>query len=99
MKKEIQGVYDWADSKDLRDNSTAIDQLMKLDEEAGELWGAVCLDDRPAIADELGDVIFCAIIQAYMNNLDPTECLAAAVKKVTKRKGKMVDGLFVKEKY
>jgi len=35
MKKEIQDVYDWADSKDLRDNSTAKDQFMKLDEEAG----------------------------------------------------------------
>jgi len=64
MKEEIQGVYDWADSKDLRANSSVIIQLDKLDEEVMELWRALRKEYKPAIKDELGDVLFCAIIQA-----------------------------------
>ena len=99
MKKEIQDVYDWADSKDFRNNSTVKIQFAKFGEEIGEYWEAVCIDDKPAIADELGDVALCVVMQVYMHNLDLEKLLAATVKKVTKRKGKMVDGLFVKENY
>ena len=46
---------------------------------------------------ELGDVLVTVIITAYCAGLNPLISLDKALKKITKRKGKVVNGIFVKE--
>lgn len=47
--------------------------------------------------DGIGDMLVTIIILAEMVGFDTTECLEAAYNEIKNRKGKMVNGLFVKE--
>lgn len=46
---------------------------------------------------EMGDILVTLIILCEQLHLDPVECLDMAYKKISKRKGKTIDGVFVKE--
>jgi len=94
-----QQVLDWAAEKGIFDNSTPIAQMSKMKEEVEELDEEVLLNDKSLIRikGELGDVLVTAIIQAHLHGLSLAACLRQAHDKITKRKGKLVDGVFVKE--
>jgi len=49
------------------------------------------------IADDLGDMMVVMINIMARNNLSIEECLEKAYNDIKDRKGKMVDGIFVKE--
>jgi NTP pyrophosphatase (non-canonical NTP hydrolase) len=92
-------VVDWAHDKGIFDNSTPIAQMSKMKEEVEELDEEVLLNDKSLIRikGELGDVLVTAIIQAHFHGLSLADCLQQAHDKISKRKGKLVDGVFVKE--
>lgn len=46
---------------------------------------------------EMGDIIVTLIILCEQLDIDPTECLELAYEKIKDRKGKTIDGTFVKE--
>ena len=46
---------------------------------------------------EMGDVLVTLIILSAQLDIDLVECLEMAYQKISKRKGKTIDGLFVKE--
>lgn len=46
---------------------------------------------------EMGDIFVTLIILCSQLGIDPTECLSMAYKKISKRKGKTINGIFVKE--
>ena len=100
-----QKVIDWATDKgilhqfDTEDERVhcQIKQWGKMQEEVQELEVAIHMKDTPASIDELGDVIVTAIIQANLIGVSLDECLQVAYDKIAKRKGTMVDGVFVKE--
>lgn len=50
-----------------------------------------------SVKDAIGDIIVVLTNIAERNNLTVEECLQEAVEVITKRKGKKVDGVFVKE--
>jgi NTP pyrophosphatase (non-canonical NTP hydrolase) len=50
-----------------------------------------------AIADGIGDVLVTLIIVAEQTGLDIEDCLLVAYSQIKDRKGKMIDGKFVKE--
>ena len=52
---------------------------------------------REMIKDDIGDVIVTLSIQASMFGLTLSECLDQAYNDIKNRKGKMIDGMFVKE--
>jgi NTP pyrophosphatase (non-canonical NTP hydrolase) len=97
FEQQADKVSIWAWKKGLHKVSTPLIQHDKMVEEVGELRDEIVKGDVKAIEDELGDVLFTACVQAELWGLDPTVCLAKAVAKVTGRKGKMVDGLYVKD--
>jgi NTP pyrophosphatase (non-canonical NTP hydrolase) len=45
----------------------------------------------------MGDILVTLIILSAQLDIDLTECLEMAYQKISKRKGKTIDGLFVKE--
>ena len=54
-------------------------------------------DQKPHARDAIGDIIVTLVLQAQMWGLTITECLDAAWDEIKDRKGRMVDGIFVKE--
>ena len=85
----------WHRDRNLIDGSTDKDQYMKLIQEAGELSDSLC--NGKDIKDDIGDMMVVLINIMVRNNLTMNECLSVAYNDIKDRKGKMVDGVFVKE--
>ena len=90
-------VLAWAKEKEILEKSSPIKQMIKTEEEVLELERAIRMGNRPEIIDGLGDVLVTLIIQADLNNLKLVDCLEVAYEVISKRTGKMVNGLFVKD--
>ena len=85
----------WHKDRNLINGSTDKDQYMKLIQEAGELSDSLCKGKD--IKDDIGDMMVVLINIMVRNNLTMQECLAVAYEDIKDRKGKMIDGVFVKE--
>ena len=85
----------WHRDRNLIDGSSDKDQYMKLIQEAGELSDSLCKGKD--IKDDIGDMMVDLINIMVRNNLTMNECLSVAYNDIKDRKGKMVDGVFVKE--
>lgn len=88
-------IKQWHHDRNLIDGSTDKDQYMKLIQEAGELSDSICKGDD--IRDDIGDIMVVLINIMERNGLSLTECLDVAYNDIKHRKGKMVDGVFIKE--
>lgn len=96
MKLEKQ-VEQWAKDKGILDKATPIAQALKTLEETTELLTAINNNDRAEIIDAIGDIMVTLIIQCKMQDLSLEECLQSAYNVISKRKGKMINGQFVKQ--
>lgn len=88
----------WAHDRNLIKGSTSKAQLCKLMEEVGEL--AVSLNKnlgKDNLTDAIGDCMVVLTILATQNDTSIRECLLHAWLQIKDRKGKMVDGVFIKE--
>tara|TARA_B110000444_G_C18275362_1_gene338244 strand:+ start:135 stop:446 length:312 start_codon:yes stop_codon:yes gene_type:complete len=96
----VAKVVVWADERGIFDAADPLAQLDKTQEELDETIDAVTESayENPEVADGIGDMLVTIIIAAKMLKLDPTHCLSLAYDEIKDRKGKMVDGKFVKEK-
>jgi len=97
-------VIEWAESKGIFEKSTAIKQIGKTQEELLETLHALVIYDLvdlkhklADVEDGIGDMLVTIIILAKMVGLDSVKCLDTAYNIIKERKGKMVNGLFVKE--
>ena len=88
-------IRQWHRDRNLIDGSTDKDQYLKLIQEAGELSDSLCKGKD--IRDDVGDMLVVLINILTRNNLTLSECLAVAYDDIKDRKGKMVDGVFIKE--
>lgn len=95
MEDLVNKIAQWHRDRNLIDGSTDKDQYMKLIQEAGELSDNICKGRD--ISDDIGDMMVVLINIATRNNLTITECLEAAYNDIKDRKGRMIDGVFVKE--
>jgi NTP pyrophosphatase (non-canonical NTP hydrolase) len=95
LEELVNKIAQWHRDRNLIDGSTDKDQYMKLIQEAGELSDNICKGRD--ISDDIGDMMVVLINIATRNNLTITECLEAAYNDIKDRKGRMVDGIFVKE--
>jgi NTP pyrophosphatase (non-canonical NTP hydrolase) len=66
-------------------------------EEAGELAAALLNDDKPEIQDAIGDMIVVLTNLAHLEGFSVEDCIDAAYTEIATRKGKMLNGTFVKE--
>ena len=88
----------WAEEKGIFQKGTPIKQAMKTQEECLELCNAILDNNREELVDALGDILVTIIIQAKMQGVSLESCLESAYNVISKRKGKMIDGQFVKDK-
>tara|TARA_R110002012_G_scaffold67404_2_gene175712 strand:+ start:198 stop:554 length:357 start_codon:yes stop_codon:yes gene_type:complete len=91
----INKVKSWHRDRNLINGSTDKDQTLKLAQELGELSDNVCKGQD--IRDDIGDMLVVMINIAERNDLTISECLQQAWNDIKDRKGRMVDGIFVKE--
>ena len=83
----IRGIYDSGDQKT---------QYIKLQEEAGELAKAILNKDKPEVQDAIGDMVVVLTNLAELSKLRIEDCIDSAYDEISNRKGKMINGTFVK---
>lgn len=91
----LSSVRQWHEDRNLIDGSTDKDQVLKLIQEIGELSDSVC--KQKDIRDDVGDILVILINIITRNDLTLQDCLSVAWDDIKDRKGKMIDGIFVKE--
>jgi hypothetical protein len=96
MDDLIDKVKQWHRDRNLIAGSTDAAQHTKLVEEVKELETNILLS-QPVI-DDIGDCLVVLINIAERNGLSLFDCLSHAYEDIKDRKGKMVDGVFVKER-
>ena len=98
--EELQeAVIQWAEDRNMikPDRLTGLAQLAKVTEELGEISAGVNKNDKEKIEDSLGDILVTLIILAQDLNFDLLDCLNSAYNVIKDRKGKTINGVFVKE--
>jgi len=95
LSKLVDDVIEWHYDRNLIDGSTDKDQFFKLLEEVMELQKSI-ITGRD-VADDIGDIMVVLINIAERNDLSIKDCLTVAYNDIKDRKGKMIDGIFVKE--
>lgn len=99
MYREVD-IIQWGIARNLigpTGEATRVGQQSKTEEEVGELADAIASDDIDAARDAIGDVYVTLVMQAAMWGLTMEECVEAAWNEIKDRKGRMVNGIFVKE--
>ena len=102
MNKEMNElnslIIDWAQDRGIFDKATKGSQYEKTLEEVGELGRYLIEPDTEKLKDAIGDIIVTLILQAEMNGTSIKECLNLAYEEISGRTGKMINGVFVKDK-
>jgi len=108
----VDAIQNWHTNRNLIEGSSDKDQIVKLVEEFGELSRSVIRTpkvtekwlsengypvSRDNLRDSIGDMIVVLINIAMRNDLSLYECIAKAYDEIKDRKGKMVNGSFIKE--
>ena len=88
-------IISWHYDRNLIKGSTDKDQYMKLIQEMGELSDSICKGKD--IRDDCGDIMVVLLNIIERNGLTMEECLEVAYNDIKDRKGRMIDGVFVKE--
>ena len=101
-------IIEWAKSKNIND---PVKQTLKTLSEAGELADAVCasnlnyyvdnprwqIENEEKIKDAIGDIEICLTILKNQIGFKDSECIEYAWDQIKNRKGKTVNGTFIKE--
>ena len=87
----------WANERGLYDKGDPKTQYIKLMEETGEIGRAILKNDTEQIIDGIGDAVVVLTNLAELVGVPIEECIQEAYNVIAKRKGKMINGTFVKE--
>lgn len=90
-------IRQWAQERGIYDKGDTKTQYIKLLEETGELAKAILNNDRPEIIDAIGDCVVVLTNLAKLADLNIEDCIDSAYNEISARKGKMINGTFVKE--
>src|SRR5699024_7091128 len=96
MNELIHAVEEWAIDRNLHE-ADPYKQILKVVEEIGEVAGALARNNMDELRVEIGDGIVTLIIMAMQLDMDIYDCLDAAYEKIENRKGKTINGIYVKE--
>jgi NTP pyrophosphatase (non-canonical NTP hydrolase) len=87
----------WAYDRGIYDKGDSNTQYIKLMEEAGELAQGLLKRNDVEIYDAIGDMIVVLTNLAHMEGVKIEDCIQDAYDEIADRKGKMINGTFVKE--
>lgn len=92
----VAQVEAWSVDKNLH-NGNPDRQALKFYEEAGEIAAALSRGQMDALKDGIGDTVVTLIILAQQQGWTLEECLQYAYDEIKNRKGKTINGTFVKD--
>jgi len=90
-------IRQWAKDRNLIEGSDMKSQFVKLIEEAGELANSIAKKNDIEFADAIGDMVVVLTIMAAQNGMMIEDCIDGAWQEIKDRKGKMIDGIFLKD--
>lgn len=90
-------VIDWASKRNIIQGGTIEGQVGKLKEELQELVDALDDNDQYEVVDAIGDISVVLTILAAMRGTTLSKCQFQAYNEIKDRKGRMINGAFVKE--
>ena len=90
-------IRSWANERGIYDKGNSHTQYVKLMEEAGELAKALLDRDIPEVVDAIGDMVVVLTNLARLENFNIEDCIDSAYNEIANRKGKMINGTFVKQ--
>ncbi len=93
----FDNIRSWAKERGIYERGDSQTQYVKLMEEAGELAQALLKRDEPEIYDAIGDMIVVLTNLAELEGVKVEDCINDAYNEIANRKGKMINGTFVKE--
>jgi NTP pyrophosphatase (non-canonical NTP hydrolase) len=110
LTNEFQPVRNWAQQRGIYAKGDSKTQLIKLQEEVGELAKAILKNDEDEIIDAIGDCVIvltnlcelCNIKKEGSNHIGEIsqltieDCINSAYTVIMNRSGKMINGTFVK---
>ena len=70
IKELVPLIQEWAKEREIYEQLTPFDELIKTHEEVGELIKACYDNDKPAIQDAIGDVMVTLINYCYFKEVD-----------------------------
>jgi NTP pyrophosphatase (non-canonical NTP hydrolase) len=86
----------WAKDRGIYERGDSQTQYVKLMEEAGELAQALLKRDDAEIYDAIGDMVVVLTNLAELEGVQIEDCIDDAYQVIANRKGKMINGTFVK---
>jgi|SRR5699024_136881 len=96
MNELIHAVEEWAIDRNLHE-ADPYKQVLKVVEETGEIAGAIARHNIDEAHVEIGDGVVTLIILAMQLGMSIEDCLELAYEKIKDRKGKTINGIYVKE--
>lgn len=92
----FQRIRDWADERGIYDKGDSKTQFAKLIEEAGELAQGLLKSNKLETKDAIGDMVVVLTNLAHLEGFTIEDCVDSAYNEISNRKGKMINGTFVK---
>lgn len=91
-----ENIQNWAIARNLH-TADPMKQALKLGEEFGELCQGLAKGKEDETKDAIGDIFVVLTILSMQLGTSLEECATLAYEEIKDRKGKMVNGVFVKE--
>lgn len=96
-----KSIYDkirnWAKERGIFEKGDPKTQYLKLQEECGELAKAILKNDDAEIIDAIGDCVVVLTNLSELCGFKIEDCIDSAYSEIADRKGKMINGTFVKQ--
>jgi len=89
-------IRDWAKERKLYKKGDVKTQFIKLQEESGELAKAILNENESEIIDSIGDIVVVLTNLSHLAGYKIEDCIDQAYLEIINRKGKMINGTFVK---
>lgn len=89
-------IRDWAKARGIYTEGNSHTQYVKLMEEAGELAKALLDNNKHEVKDAIGDMVVVLTNLAVLEGMQIEDCIDSAYNEIANRKGKMINGTFVK---
>lgn len=96
LQNEFESIRIWAFERGIYKKGDPKTQFLKLQEEAGELSKAILKDDKEEIIDAIGDCVVVLTNLSALCGVRIEDCINSAYDVISRRKGSMINGTFVK---
>lgn len=95
----VDNVFRWGVARNitLEGGATPLTQITKLREEVSEIEEGLIKGSLEEVKDGIGDSLVVLLMICRLSGVDLVEALQIAYNEIKDRKGKMINGVFVKE--